>query len=302
MRLSKNQLAVVALITANMIWGAAPPIFKWALHDIHPFTLAFLRFFIPALILLPFCWKKLHLKPNVFFKMIIINLFGITINIIFFFQGLLRAPSINAALIGSSAPVFIILFSLFFLKEKPRKKLITGSLIGLLGVMLVLGAPLILDGKLAAVGNLFYLFAMFGSVIAILILRGVAKKNDPVTLTFWSFLMGSTGFVPFFANEVHHYGFLPHLTYQGLTGLLFGIFFSSLTAYFLQTWAIKYLTAADVSVFTYIDPVVTILIAAPLLGEFPDFIFVVGSVMVVLGILMAEGRFHWHPLHLFLKK
>jgi drug/metabolite transporter (DMT)-like permease len=114
--------------------------------------------------------------------------------------------------------------------------------------------------------------------------------------------MGSTGFVPFFANEVHHYGFLPHLTYQGLTGLLFGIFFSSLTAYFLQTWAIKYLTAADVSVFTYIDPVVTILIAAPLLGEFPDFIFVVGSVMVVLGILMAEGRFHWHPLHLFLKK
>jgi drug/metabolite transporter (DMT)-like permease len=302
MRLSKNQLAVVALITANMIWGAAPPIFKWALHDIHPFTLAFLRFFIPALILLPFCWKKLHLKPNVFFKMIIINLFGITINIIFFFQGLLRAPSINAALIGSSAPVFIILFSLFFLKEKPRKKLITGSLIGLLGVMLVLGAPLILDGKLAVVGNLFYLFAMFGSVIAILILRGVAKKNDPVTLTFWSFLMGSTGFVPFFANEVHHYGFLPHLTYQGLTGLLFGIFFSSLTAYFLQTWAIKYLTAADVSVFTYIDPVVTILIAAPLLGEFPDFIFVVGSVMVVLGILMAEGRFHWHPLHLFLKK
>ena len=259
MRLSKNQLAVVALITANMIWGAAPPIFKWALHDIHPFTLAFLRFFIPALILLPFCWKKLHLKPNVFFKMIIINLFGITINIIFFFQGLLRAPSINAALIGSSAPVFIILFSLFFLKEKPRKKLITGSLIGLLGVMLVLGAPLILDGKLAAVGNLFYLFAMFGSVIAILILRGVAKKNDPVTLTFWSFLMGSTGFIPFFVNEVHHYGFLPHLTYQGLTGLLFGIFFSSLTAYFLQTWAIKYLTAADVSVFTYIDPVVTIL-------------------------------------------
>jgi drug/metabolite transporter (DMT)-like permease len=50
------------------------------------------------------------------------------------------------------------------------------------------------------------------------------------------------------------------------------------------------------------DPVVTILIAAPLLGEFPDAIFVFGSVFVLLGILMAEGRFHWHPLHLFLKK
>lgn len=67
----------------------------------------------------------------------------------------------------------------------------------------------------------------------------------------------------------------------------------SLAAYFLQTWALKYLTAADVSVFTYIDPVVTLLVAAPLLGEFPDGVFVSGSVLVLLGIFMAEGRFHW---------
>ncbi len=302
MKLSKQQLAVLALILANMIWGAAPPIFKWALHDIHPMTLAFLRFAIPALIMFPFVRKSLKVNKKDYLNVALIGFFGITLNIIFFFYGLLQAPSINAALIGSSGPIFIILFSFFFLKEKPKRKLISGSLIGLIGALLVLGAPLILDGKLTAFGNLLYLAGMFGSVIAILIARKVMNRNNPVAITFWSFVVGSAGFSPLFFHEVAKFGFLPNLTIQGLTGLIFGIFFSSLIAYFLQTWALKYLSAADVSVFTYIDPVITILIAAPLLGEFPDVVFVAGSILVLLGILMAEGRFHWHPFHLFLKK
>ena len=303
MKLSKSQLAVVALISANMIWGAAPPIFKWALNDIHPYTLAFLRFAVPALIMIPFMKNKFKVNKKDYFNLILIGFFGITVNIIFFFQGLLQAPSINAALIGSSGPVFIIFFSLFFLrKEQPSNKLITGSLVGLFGVLLVLITPLFKNGNLVAMGNLFFLISMLGGVVAILLVRKVMKRNSPIAITFWSFVIGSLGFIPFFLQEVGRYGFLPNLTAQGLTGLFFGIFFSTMAAYFLQTWALKHLTAADVSVFTYIDPVVTILIAAPLLGEFPDAVFVFGTVFVLLGILLAEGRLHYHPFHLFLKK
>ncbi len=302
MRLSNSQIAVLALIAANVIWGAAPPIFKWALHDIHPYTLAFLRFVLPALLMLPFVRGKLKIHPKDYIKVFLIGFFGITINIIFFFQGLLQAPSINAALIGSSAPIFIVLCSLLFLKERPKNKLLTGTFIGLCGVLLILVTPFFKDGNLAAIGNFFYLISMFAGVIAVLLVRKIMKRNNPVAVTFWSFTTGSIGFIPFFIHEVNTYGFLPNINAQGIIGITFGVLFSSLAAYFLQTWALKYLTAADVSVFTYIDPVVTLLIAAPLLGEFPDGIFVAGSVLVLLGIFMAEGRFHWHPFHLFLKK
>lgn len=302
MKLSKSQTAVLALILANMIWGAAPPLFKWALHDIHPYTLAFLRFALPAIIMFPFVRSNLKVHKKDRLKLVLIGIFGITFNIIFFFQGLIIAPSINAALIASSAPIFIIIYSLLFLKEKPKRKVMTGSFIGLIGVVLVLGAPLILDGKIAALGNLFFLFAMLGGVISVLLMRQVMKRNTPAVITFWSFAIGGLGFIPFFVKEVQQYGFLPQLTPQGLIGLLFGVFGASLAAYFLQTWALKYLTAADVSVFTYIDPVITILVAAPLLGEFPDVVFVAGTFFVLLGILLAEGRVHYHPFHLFLKK
>ena len=302
MVISNFKKAVIALIAVNIIWGAAPPVFKWALSDIHPYTLAFLRFALPALILFPFLRGKLKVHPKDYLSVILIGFFGITVNITFFFQGLLKAPSINAALIASSGPVFIILFSLFFLREKPKKKLIIGSLIGLFGVLLVLATPLFKNGNIAALGNFFYLLAMFGGVTAVLLVRKVLRRNSPIAITFWSFVIGAVGFIPFFINEVQQFGFLPNINFQGIVGLIFGVFLSSLAAYFLQTWALKYLAAADVSVFSYIDPVVTILIAAPLLSEYPDTTFIFGTLFVLSGIFIAEGRLHWHPLHLFFKK
>src|SRR3989337_1766625 len=93
---SNHQKAILALILANIIWGATPPIFKWSLTNIEPFTLAFLRFFIGALILFPLISGSLEIKRRDWGKLLLLSLFGITINISFFFLGLERAPSINA--------------------------------------------------------------------------------------------------------------------------------------------------------------------------------------------------------------
>lgn len=302
MKFSKFQLAIFALITANMIWGAAPPVFKWALSDIHPYTLAFLRFFIPSLIILPFLGKKLFINPRDWYKMIIVGLIGTTFSISFFFQGLLKAPSINAALIGSSAPIFIMFFSFLFFKKRPSKKLLTGTLIGLFGVVIVLVTPLFRNRDLVAVGNFYYILAMLGGVVAIILLKQVMRRNSVMAITFWSLFIGSLGFIPFLIPEIGEFGFLAEITTKGILGLSFGIFLSTLTAYLLQTYALKILSATDVSIFTYIDPVITLLIANILLGERPTAAFIIGSVLVIVGIFKSEGRFHWHPLHLILRK
>src|SRR3989344_9043080 len=115
LRLSKHHLAIFALIIANIIWGAASPIFKWSLQDIQPFTLAFLRFFIGALLLLPFTLHNLHIQKRDWVKLSLLSLSGITINISFFFIAIQMTSSINAPIIASAAPVFIIVGSFLFL-------------------------------------------------------------------------------------------------------------------------------------------------------------------------------------------
>src|SRR3990167_8951115 len=112
--------AVIALIIANIIWGAAPPIFKWALQDIGPYSLAFIRFFLATIIIIPFSYKHLRVKKEDIAEVFLIGFLGVTLNIAFFFLGLKYAPSINASIIGSAGPIFLILFAFLFLREKPK--------------------------------------------------------------------------------------------------------------------------------------------------------------------------------------
>jgi len=301
--MSNTKKAVIALIIANIIWGAAPPIFKWSLRDIHPFTLAILRFGIASAVFFPLAFGRLYIKPKDVLKLILTGFFGIFINIGFFFLGLPYAPSINASVIGSAGPIFIILAVIFFLHKKVKKKVILGSLTGLLGVLVLIFVPLLRSGAhIAAIGNVFFIISVLGAVIQTIVARKLLKKYDAITITFWSFFIGTLFFIPFFAHEVQTYGFLPHLNYQGISGIFFGALLSSMIAYHLYYWALKHMHTTEVSVFVYIDPIVTILIAAPLLGEKPDATFLVGAILVFGGIFISEGRLHWHPLHLFGKK
>jgi drug/metabolite transporter (DMT)-like permease len=291
-------MSIVGLIIANLIWGAASPIFKWSLQDIEPFTLAFLRFFLGALILLPFTLHALHVDKKDWVKLLLIALTGITINISFFFLGLQKTASVNSPIIASAAPVIIILGSMLFLGERPKKIVILGTLLSLLGVISIIIEPMIESGLDASViGNLFLILSLFGSVLHTILLKGFTRKYSSLTITFWSFFIGSFSFLPMMAVEVKTHGFLTDLTMQGLIGIIFGAVLASAVAYYLYALALKYVIASEVSIFTYMDPIVAILIAIPLLGEKITPVFIIGSILVFLGILIAEKRLAWHPIH-----
>ncbi|OGH53302.1 MAG: hypothetical protein A3G15_04755 [Candidatus Levybacteria bacterium RIFCSPLOWO2_12_FULL_40_10] len=295
--------AVIALIVANIIWGAAPPIFKWALQDIQPFTLAFLRFFIAAILILPFAYKHLAIKKEDIAEVFLIGFLGVVLNITFFFFGLKYAPSINASIIGSAGPIFLILFAFLFLREKPKKRVIAGSIIGLMGVLVIMFKPLLsAEPNLDLLGNAFFFIAMLGGLGHIIIGRQLLKKYEPLGLTFWSFFIGTLFFLPFFINENLNQTFLSNITIPVIVGVSFGAILCSTLAYFLFFWALKYMPASETGVFVYLDPIVTVLIALPLLGEAPDTFYYIGSLFVFFGIYVAEGRLHYHPLHLLGRK
>lgn len=294
--LSPHQKAILALVAANIIWGAASPIFKWSLTNIQPFTLAFLRFFCASLILLPFVFRNLEIKKEDWLNLILLTFSGVTFNISFFFLGLRLAPSIDAPIIATAGPIFLLLGSFFFLKETLKKRIVLGTIIGLLGVLLIVLRPLFENGwDFAILGNFFFILATLGGVAHALFVKKIIAHYEPVVLTFWAFFIGGLTFLPFFLYEINQYGFLPNLAIPGITGILFGIFLCSALAYFLFHWAIKQLLAQEVGVFTYLDPIIAIVIAYPLLGEIPTPTYLLGSTFVFLGIFIAQGRIPYHP-------
>ena len=294
---------ILALIIANIIWGAASPIFKFALQNIPPFTLAFIRFFFASFLLLPFIKNfEIKLSGKEWSELILGAFFGISINITFFFWGLQRAESINAPIIASAGPVFLFFLSILFLKEKPHFKIFLGMIIALFGVIFIILSPVLFDGKTLAFGelqgNLFFVLATLGAVMHPLLQKNVIAKVGAFKVTFISFLIGVISFFPFMLRELEFWS-LGQLNAQGWTGILFGVFLSSALAYYLYNYGMSKIKTQEVGLFSYIDPVVAVLIAMPLIHEYPTSYFVVGTLLVFGGIFLAEGRIHWHPIHKF---
>jgi drug/metabolite transporter (DMT)-like permease len=300
---NKTRIAVLFLILANIIWGAAFPIYKWTLEIIPPFTFAFLRFFLAALIILPFTYKNLSIAKKDMPLLILVSIISITFQIMFLFFGLKFSPSINAPIILSSGPIVLIIASAFFLKDVVKTKVLVGTLISLLGVLIILFRPLADSGPTHAIlGNILILLAMLCGVAQAVVLKKIMYNNSPLPVIFWSFIVGSLPFLlPIFLFEP---GFttLPFLSFQAIVGILYATFLSSIFGYYFLYFGIKYIRASEIGIFSYVDPLATILVAIPLLHETITETYVIAAVLVFLGIYVAEGRIHYHPLHLLRKR
>ncbi|HEX7542718.1 MAG TPA: DMT family transporter [Patescibacteria group bacterium] len=266
-----------------------------------PFYFGFHTLFFAGLIFIPLTigkWQRLTVRQ--WLEIILVGFFGITVNIAFFFLGVKTTESINVPIIASAAPVFIYLLSLFFLKEKPKIKVMWGMLTALLGVILIIVSPILTAGKSFIAGeirgNLFILIATLGTVFQTLIGRDILRKVNSYQVSLVTFFFGAITFFPFFLNEMNYWSFA-QLNGQGWLGIIFGVIFSSALAYWLFYYGVSKVSAQEVGIFAYIDPVTTILVAVPLLGEYPDMFYFFGSILIFGGIYFAEGRLHWHPWH-----
>ncbi|EKD85727.1 MAG: hypothetical protein ACD_37C00642G0003 [uncultured bacterium] len=298
MQLGKIQLSILALIIANVIWGASFPIYKWSLDNIPPFTFAFLRFYLGALIILPFVLRKLNIAREDIKELVIVSIFSVSLQIPLLFFGLKLSPSINAPIIIAAGPIFLIMASIIFLKEKPGMKVLGGTLISLIGVLMIILRPLLESGLSGGIlGNLLIFLATICGVIQAIFLKRLTPKNDPLTLTFWMFLIGSLPLIPFIIIESNSFNIWQDLNLQGLIGLSYGVILASVFAHFFLAYAIKYVKASEVGIFTYVDPIATIVIAVPLLHETISSAYAVAAVFVFVGILIAEGRLSYHPLN-----
>lgn len=302
MKFTSVQKAFIALIIANIIWGAASPIFKLSLQNIPPFTLAFWRFAIGSFLLLIIFRKKVRMPIHASgdrWLLIFNAVSGITINIIFFFWGLQLTQSINAPVIASSAPIITMLFAMSFLKERFRLRKIAGMILGTIGILLIVFEPLLeagLDGSV--LGNVFLVIATLAAVGGTISGRRLFTRYDPFSLSFWSFVIGAMSFLPLAAYEyIGNPGLYAALDIRGYTGIIFGGLLSTTLAYTLYNWGLSKISATDTAMFTYIDPVVGAFLGYLLLHEPITILYLVGFVLIFGGIFLAEGRIHYHPFN-----
>src|SRR5216683_979204 len=223
MKLSKHQKALIAVAICTIIWSAAAPIFKWSMQTTPPYTLLFFRFLIATLIMLPLVWKRIGIRFEDFYRIFLLALTGITFNIGLFYLGLSLSPSINAPIIASTMPVLLIIGSIIFLHEIPKPKIILGTIVSLIGVLIIIFRPVDhLSFVGLILGNIYFIVSVLSLASYTILLKWFKPRYSSTTLIFWIFLLATITLFPPFIYELRTTHMPITLTFQGGFGILYG--------------------------------------------------------------------------------
>lgn len=299
MNSDEHKRAILALTLASILWGATPAVMKLTLATIPVFSLGFIRFGTAALLMLPFILRSRSLKiANQDVPLVIASgVTGVVIHIPLFFFGLTLTSALNAGLFVAAIPIFTILAAHLFLKELLTRKLLIGAFLGALGIGVIIGQDL-LKVTLSPLGDLLILFSTISFVAYEIVSKKLLSRYQPLVLTFYTFAIGALVFLPFAYSELMDQPNWPLMVSdQAVLGVLYGIFFSSFAAYSLWQWGLAKLEASRVGFFLYLDPIVATVTAVVLLSEQITPPFIIGAVLIFVGLFVAEQKFpHYHHL------
>ncbi len=280
---------MVEALFAVVIWGASFVATKVALRHSSPDVVVWLRFAIGVVILgmavlagKKFAWPE----KRDWLYLALLGFLGITLHQWLQSTGLVTTQATTTAWIVASMPVFMALLGWLGLKEKVLWLQVVGILLSVLGVLLVVtrgDLALLASGKFGTPGDLLILVsAPNWAVFSVLSRRGL-KKYPAVLMMFYVMAFGWLfSSILFFAEGgMNQIGAIP---WDGWAGIAFlGIFCSGL-AYIFWYDALQVLPVAQTGAFLYVEPVVTVIVAALILGERLYLITLLGGGLVLAGV------------------
>jgi len=283
------------LLIVAIIWGLAGPVIKYTLGGFPSLLFLTYRFGLSSLVaIFTFIFFGLHLPKDAKTRLEVI-LYGFitsTASLALLFFGLEKTTVLDATLITLMNPLLITLAGVYLLKEHVTKREKVGMLIALIGTILTVIEPFLQNshGLARFSGNILIFLSLFitawGAVLAKRLLRvGV----NPLTLTNASFIIGFLTVIPFslFKYKIEDITKVPfpyHL------GIFYMAFLSGSLAYFLANKARKTIEIGEAAVFSYLYPIFAAPLAVVWLGEAITPIYLLGAVIITIGVVIAETK------------
>lgn len=285
---------ILLAVLASIIWSGNFIIARNVYEDIPPVSLAFYRWLMASLIILPFGikylvneWKAVRASWQYLFWA---ALSGIALFNTFIYVGAHYTTAINLALIGTTAsPVIATIMARVFLKEEIGWQKLTGLLLCITGVLYLLARGdfrHLLSLKFST-GDLWVLAAAFFFAVYNTMVKKKPSGISPMNFLTSVFILGTLLLLPFFLWEMAHSA---PTRWNG--SLLFSIAYLAIGASVICFWiwnmAIARLGAARTILFGNLIPIFSTLGSVLFLKEKFTFIHGMSMIMVFSGILVAN--------------
>lgn len=287
---------ILLAVLAVVIWSGNFIVSRGVTNYIGPVSLAFYRWLMATLIIAPFAWKKFVAERktvSINWKYLAwVSLTGIALFNTFVYIAGHYTTAINLALIGTtSSPIFATILAVIFLREKPGMFRIIGIVTCVGGILLLIskGSWQTLVNFHFSTGDLWVLAGAFAFAIYNVLVRKKPAQISSLNFLFVIFAMGAAMLFPFFLAE-QAWGMPTQWSWQLLAVLLYLGAGTSVAAFLCWNIAIQKLGAGRTVLFGNLIPIFSTLEAVWLLGEEITRIHIIGGVVVIGGLALANTR------------
>lgn len=204
-----------------------------------------------------------------------------------FLFGLARSKATHGALLYALTPIGVYLLALALKREKPKAVRFVGISLAFAGVTLLLVGRGLAEAMGPLVGDLFILGAVATWVAWTTESRPFAIEHGGLRTAAWAIIAGGIWVLPVapFVVSVDALAAIPPV---GWACLAYLVLLTSMVAYALWNYALSRTDASRVAVFSNLQPVVTALLAWVLIDEQLSWAGLVGGVLVLLGVRLAQ--------------
>ncbi|MGH8434455.1 MAG: DMT family transporter [Pseudomonas sp.] len=292
-RRGADAFAFQLMLILCVIWGMQQVAIKLAAADIVPIMQACARSGIAALLVgLLMCWRGgwAALKRDTLGAGLLAGgLFALEFLLIA--VGLQYTTASHMAVFLYTAPIFSALGLHFLLpSERLRALQWLGIAVCFVGIAVAFGAGMLLaelDTRMLIGDALGVLGGMAWGATTVVVRASKLSEAPPTLTLFYQLFVGFVALLAI-AAATGQIGMVK-LTPISLGSLLFQGVLVSFISYFAWFWLLRRYLASNLAVFSFMTPLFGVTFGALLLGEPLTASFLIGAVLVLLGILLASG-------------
>ena len=261
--------AHAAVLLANIIFGLGVPVTKLLLDQwVSPMAYMATRCLGAAAIfwLISLFLPREKVAPRDLTVIILGGLLGIVVSQTLTAWALTFTTPVYFSLIATLTPVATMLCAVLFIGEEISARGIVGVVLGVAGAMLMVfigwqGG----SGKNDLLGIGLTILSMLTWAVYLIITRKVSARYTAVTQMKWVFLASAIAVLPFSLTDLQSAPLYSAATqWSGLAEMAFIVVFATVAGYFAIPFAMRYLKATTVSVYTNLQPIVASLVAIAL--------------------------------------
>jgi len=291
-------LGILAVSTASIF-------IRFAQTEVPSSVIAAGRMSLATIVILPFAIKSWNeVKPNVNGKTwLLLILAGVFLGSHFatWITSLEYTTVASSVVFVTTAPLWVALLSPVFLKEKLTRWIAVGLIISLLGSFIVglsNNCKISIQGvSCSDINNMWSGRYFFGNLLALAgaflsggyIMVGRKVRNSLSLPIYTAVVYGVASIVLILLVVITGAkvtGFSPK-SYLWIIALAL---IPQVIGHTSFNWALKYLSAAYVSIALLGEPVGTVILAALLLHEMPTTLEILGGILILIGISVATQR------------